>query len=240
MPAPHLRRSAALAFATATALALVTAQLVTGRAAAVPAQPTTPAAQGVLAADATRVDLTPGANTARFYAQEVLVGVGANTPVGTTMDVKGQILVDLSGKPLSDQSKITVGLDSLVTDSANRDRFIKRSTLETQTYPTADLTITDVPGLPLPMPSSGTYAFEILGDLTIHGVTRPTTWQANVSFADGGVTGTASTTVLLTDYGMTPPKAGPVISVEDAIRLEIDVSGMVSRSEASALPLAGE
>ena len=40
-------------------------------------------------------------------------------------------------------------------------------------------------------------------------------------FADDSVTGSATTSVNITDFGMTPPKAGPVLSIEDALTLEL-------------------
>jgi hypothetical protein len=40
----------------------------------------------------------------------------------------------------------------------------------------------------------------------------------------------ATTTVLITDFGMEPPKAGPVLGIEDAVRLELDVRGTVAPS----------
>jgi polyisoprenoid-binding protein YceI len=150
--------------------------------------------------------------------------------VGRTSDVAGTILFDASGAVLADRSRITVDLTKLESDSPMRDQYVRRATLKTTQFPTADFVVTATPGLPIPLPISGTAAFELVGDLTVHGVTRPTTWQATATFAEGAVTGMATTTVLITDFGMEPPKAGPVLGIEDAVRLELDVRGTVAPS----------
>jgi polyisoprenoid-binding protein YceI len=116
-----------------------------------------------------------------------------------------------------------------------RDRYIQRSTLQTQQYPSAEFVVTAAPGLPIPLPTSGSATFELVGDLTVHGVTRSATWQTTATFAEREVTGTASTTVLITDFGMEPPRAGPVLSIEDAVRLELDVRATVAPSIADLL-----
>jgi hypothetical protein len=53
-------------------------------------------------------------------------------------------------------------------------------------------------------------------------VTRPVTWQVNASFANDQVSGTATTNVHMSDFGMTPPKVGPVLSIEDELALELN------------------
>jgi polyisoprenoid-binding protein YceI len=231
MPVSIVRQYAVVAFVAATA-----ATLVVVAPSLAPATTPAGAAPGSSTAsgpgsrqDWTRVDFAPGSE-ARYRAQEVLSGRGFNEAVGRTGDVSGVILFDPSGAVLSDQSRVSVDLRTLQSDSSMRDQYIKRATLRTAQYPTADFVVTGAPGLPIPLPTGGDAAFELVGDLTVHGVTRPATWQATGSFADGQVTGTATTTVLISDFGMEPPRAGPVLSIEDTVRLEIDVRGTVAPS----------
>ena len=183
-------------------------------------------------ADATRADLIPGSSEARYRAQEVLTGYGVNEAVGRTSDVTGAVLLDASGGVFADQSRISVDLRSLTSDSTMRDRYIQRSTLETQNYPTADFVVSAAPGLPSPLPASGDATFQLVGDLTVHGVTQPATWEVTATFGEGEVRGLAATSVRMTDFGMEPPRAGPVLSIEDGMRLEIDFRASVSPSMA--------
>jgi hypothetical protein len=39
----------------------------------------------------------------------------------------------------------------------------------------------------------------------------------------------------MTDFGMTPPKVGQVVSIEDSVRLELDVRATVAPSLADLL-----
>ncbi len=238
MPVSIVRRHAVQAVMAATVLAIVVAVAPFAVTTAMPA----PAASDLLTSasvslrsEATRVDLVAGGSEARYHAQEVLAGRGANEAVGRTSDVSGMIQVEADGSIAADHSRLTVDLSTLQSDSGMRDNYIKRSTLQVSQFPTADFVVTSAPGLPVPLPTSGTATFELVGDLTVHGVTRPTTWQATASFADREVTGTATTTVLMTDLGMTPPKVGSVVSIEDSVRLELDVRATVAPSLADLL-----
>jgi polyisoprenoid-binding protein YceI len=238
MPVSIVRRNAILAFVAATVLAIVVAvaPFVVTAATPVPAGPDLPTGASVRTRfETTRVDLVPGGGEARYRAQEVLSGRGANEAVGRTSDVSGLIHLDADGTILAGQSRITVDLRTLQSDSSMRDNYIKRSTLQVGEFPTADFVLTAAPGLPIPLPTSGSAAFELVGDLTVHGVTRPATWQATATFAERDVTGTATTTVLMTDFGMTPPRVGSVVSIEDAVRLELDVRATVAPSLADLL-----
>jgi polyisoprenoid-binding protein YceI len=238
MPVSIGRRYAVLAFTAATVLAIVVAAVPFAVTADVPAPsgPALPISAGVAArSEATRVDLVSGDSEARYRAQEVLVGRGANEAVGRTNNVAGAIQVEADGTITGDQSRILVDLTSLQSDSSTRDNYIKRNTLQVAEFPNAVFVVTSAPGLPLPLPTSGSATFELVGDLTVHGVTRPTTWQATATFAEREVTGSATTTVLMTDFGMTPPRVGSVVSIEDSVKLELDVRATVAPSIADLL-----
>jgi polyisoprenoid-binding protein YceI len=237
MPVTLGRRAATMAFAGASALLVGVGLmlLLQARLAPVAAEPSGPAGALVVRAEQTRVDLFAGGSEARYRSLEVLAGRGANEAIGKTPDVSGSLLFDPSGAVMPDQSRVSVDLRNLQSDNAMRDRYIQRSTLQTAQFPTADFVLTAAPGLPLPLPTTGTAAFELVGDLTLHGVTRPTTWQAIATFGESELSGSATTTVLLTEFGMEPPRAGPVLNIEDAVRLELDVKGTIAPSLADLL-----
>jgi len=184
-----------------------------------------------VAATSAPVSAVPGAVTlvidastsqARYHAQEQLVG--RNLPseaVGASSAVSGSIVLNPDGSVASDQSQIKVDLSKLSSDESRRDNFIKGSTLQTSKYPTATFTPRQVQDLPTPLPTSGQATFQLLGDLTVHGVTKPVTWQVTAQFDPSSVSGNATTNVNISDFGMTPPKAGPVLSIQDALTLEL-------------------
>ena len=58
------------------------------------------------------------------------------------------------------------------------------------------------------------------------------TWQVNAQFDGGSVSGDATTNVNISDFGMSPPKAGPVLSIQDGLTLELNFA-------AAALAVSG-
>jgi polyisoprenoid-binding protein YceI len=159
---------------------------------------------------------------ASYHAHEQLVGrTLPSEAVGTTPGVSGTIAFDPGGNIDGAQSKIQADLSKLTSDESRRDNFIKGETLQTSRYPMATFVPREAPGLPSPLPTSGQSTFQLSGDLIVHGVTRPVTWTVNAQFAPAGVTGDATTNVNISDFGMTPPKAGPVLSIQDGLTLEI-------------------
>jgi polyisoprenoid-binding protein YceI len=179
-----------------------------------------PSASGA-SAGAIILALTDGSQ-ASYRAREQLVGNSLpSDAVGTTHGVTGTVVVNPDGTVASDQSQITVDLASLTSDQGRRDNFIKGNTLETNQFPTATFVPTAIQGLPTPLPTSGEATFQLLGNLTVHGVTQPVTWDVTAQFGDSSVSGNATTTVQITDFGMTPPKAGPVLSIENTVTLDL-------------------
>ena len=181
------------------------------------------AAPVAVAAGATRWTLDPAGSEARFKAREQLAGHDLpNDAIGKTKAIQGSMVIDKQGAISADQSKFEVDLNTLTSDQSRRDNFIKRSTLDTAQYPTAVFVPTGVTGLPASIPDSGNGTFQVTGNMTIHGVTKPVTWDVTAKKSGNQLTGTASTVIKLVDYGMTPPKVPVVLSIEDNITLEVD------------------
>jgi polyisoprenoid-binding protein YceI len=166
--------------------------------------------------------IDPSASQASYRARETLVGRSLpSDAVGTTKVVNGSIVLTSDGAVMADQSQISVDLSKLQSDESRRDNFIRSNTLQTSRFPMATFVPKEVQGLALPLPASGEDTFQLLGDLTVHGVTKPATWQVIAQFAERAVTGNATTSVKITDFGMTPPQVGPVLSIEDVLTLEL-------------------
>jgi polyisoprenoid-binding protein YceI len=165
------------------------------------------------------------ASQARYHAHEQLVGKTLpSEAVGTTTSVSGSLVMGADGSIASDQSKITVDLSRLQSDESRRDNWIKNNTIQTSRFPMAVFIPREAQGLPNPLPTSGAATFQLMGDLTVHGVTKPVIWQVNAQFGDSTVSGSATTSVNLTDFGMTPPQVGPVLNIEDGLTLELAFS----------------
>ena len=164
-------------------------------------------------------------NAARYRIREQLVGVDLpNDAVGETKNVSGVIAADSKGNVIPAESKFTVDVSNLTSDKDRRDGFVKRRVLETDQYPTVTLVPTKITGISLPLPTSGTRSFNIIGDLTVRGVTHPTTWKATAQFQPAGFAGKAATSFTFKDFAIDQPRVPVVLSVADTIKLEIDFS----------------
>ncbi len=195
------------------------------------AQPTAPAPatsapsnDSSVSGDAVRIELVAGQNEARYRVREQLARLNfPSDAVGATRNVTGTIVAHPDGTIVADHSLVRVDLRTLKSDESQRDRFIGGAVLQTQRYPYADFQPTEAHGLTLPVPKSGPLKFQLVGNLTIHGVTRPTTWDVSGNVNGDEATGQATTSFKFEDFQMSPPTVSVVLSVEDNIRLEIDL-----------------
>jgi len=91
----------------------------------------------------------------------------------------------------------------------------------------------EIKGLPMPLPTSGRVSFTVLGDLTVKGVTRPTTWSVMAGVRNGAVRGTASTGFTFADFQIEKPKVMSILSVADSIHLVYDFNLVPGGGEAA-------
>lgn len=167
--------------------------------------------------------LAPAGNEAHYTVTEQLANRNfPSNAVGTTNQVSGELVIAPDGKIDSQQSDFKVNLTNLTSDSRGRDGYIQRNTLQTDQFPVAEFVPSAQQGLSVPLPTAGTVQFQLSGNLTIHGVTRPATWEVTAQLQDGQLIGKATTAFKFEDFGMQPPKAFIVLSVQDNIQLEYD------------------
>ncbi|MGH2457667.1 MAG: YceI family protein, partial [Chloroflexota bacterium] len=187
---------------------------------------TTPATSPVasaVAGDTIHYGVVADGTRAQFKVREQLANRSfPSDAIGTTQAVTGGITIGADGKIVSDQSKFVAELRTLKSDSAKRDGYIQRSTLNTEEYPTAVFVPTAATGLTSPLPTSGKVAFQLLGNLTVHGVTHPVTWNVTGQVDGNQVAGQATTSFKFEDFGMSPPHVFVVLSVQDNINLQMD------------------
>lgn len=162
----------------------------------------------------------------RYRAQEELQGRGAVEAVGETTAFIGNIYFDEAGLPLV-CSRWDADLRQLTSDESRRDNYLYNNTLETETYPLATFILTSVEGLDQPL-GSEEVTFTLIGDLTLHGVTKAIAWTATAKIDGDTLTGTANTVFDMEDFNITPPRVGPVISLDETVVLEADITAKVA------------
>jgi polyisoprenoid-binding protein YceI len=180
-----------------------------------------PAPLGAQQTGQVRYELTAAGNEARYRVREQLAGIALpGEAVGVTSAITGAIVLNSAGAVVPGTSSFVVDMTGLKSDSPRRDGYIQKNTLQTAQFPTVELAIKELRGLTYPLPASGELKFELLGDLTVRGVTKPSTWQVTGTPKDGGLAGTATTSFSFADFGLTKPRVMSVLSVDDTIRLE--------------------
>ena len=182
----------------------------------------------MMSAEGVTVSITDDA-AARYSITEQLARLsGPIDAVGETPDVGGSIVFDADGNVDTELSVITVGLAGLTSDEDRRDNYVRNRVFNTDSYPNATLAVTGTPGLEWPLPTSGSAAFQITGDFTVRDVTSPTTWDVEATFDGDSITGKAKTVVTFDEVQLAKPSLAFIISVEDEIRLELDIEATVS------------
>ena len=182
----------------------------------------------------TRYVLAPEGNSARYFVREQLASVNfPSDAVGVTDSLTGAITIDDKGQVVPAESKVVANIAYLKSDRDMRDGFIRRRTMDTDKYPTVTLVPREIKGLPMPLPTSGRVSFTVLGDLTVKGVTRPTTWSVMAGVRNGAVRGTASTGFTFADFQIEKPKVMSILSVADSIHLVYDFNLVPGGGEAA-------
>jgi polyisoprenoid-binding protein YceI len=183
---------------------------------------TDPAALGA----ASMYIIDPAQSEARYIAEEELANVGANTAVGSTNTIQGAFLFDADGNPIP-CSVIYVDVRTFVSDSSRRDNFLRGNTLQSDQYPLAEFVVSEIQGFTMPADGEET-TFTLVGNFTLHGVTRAMAWEATASRDGDTLTGSARTEFDMADFEIEKPIVGSVLSIEDVIQLEIDLVAMNS------------
>ena len=181
----------------------------------------------------TRFEL--GEGTRVYYrVREQLVGVSfLNDAVGVSTGISGAIVVGLDGGVDSSLSRLTLDLSTFSSDQARRDNFLRRRVFEVEEHPEAVFVARSASSSPLPPENPETpfpiVGFQLVGDMTLHGVTDELTWDVLATYNDEGVVeGKAQTSFPFSKFNLTAPELPFLLTVDDEIRLEIDFK--VSRS----------
>jgi polyisoprenoid-binding protein YceI len=181
-----------------------------------------PAAPGPEPAGLERYVIVPPESQVIYRVGEVFFEEGGrfNVAVGTTNAVQGEVFVDRAHPRRSRVGTITVDISQFRSDSSRRDNAIRARWLESKRYPTAVFTPTALRGMPEVYTPSRDMPVEITGNLTIREVTKPATFAAKLRLDGTVLTGIATTTILMTDFGFVPPAILGVLKAENEVKLE--------------------
>ena len=188
-----------------------------------PAQPTeAAAAPAAPAGDARLYRIDAAQSEARYEVGETFFqGNRFVTAIGRTKGVAGDILINLAEPAKSQIGDIVIDISQLQSDESRRDNFIRNNQLESSRYPQATFKTTAIEGLPAKVNVGDEVSFTMTGDLTVKETTKPVTWQVTLKLTEQGLSGTASTQVKMSDFGVGPIRIA-MLATEDDVKLFFD------------------
>ncbi len=112
------------------------------------------------------------------------------------------------------RGSMEVSIADFISDNAKRDSNM-RETMESDKFPKASFEIKEVV-------SKGGENVILKGVMSIHGVSKPISFEGSVSEEGSKVRVKAKSSMKMTDYGITPPKM-VFLTVRDQVDLNVDV-----------------
>jgi polyisoprenoid-binding protein YceI len=160
--------------------------------------------------------IIPAQTTASYSVYEDLIFQNKpnNDAVGTTHSVSGNFQISTGSSPVVKGMTIKVDLRTLQSDSSMRDGHVQ-SALDTTDYPYATLVSVSTQGLPAKYTDGQTLHFTLLGNLTMHGKTNGEAFAVQGKVVGNTITGTATTTIYMTDFGIQPPTLANIAIVQN-------------------------
>ena len=176
--------------------------------------------------------IVPAESQATFTLEEDLRGA-RTTVIGLTREVGGAVMVNLDNPAASSIGAIVINARTLETDNSFRNRALRSSILKSAedayefiTFEPRSLTNFSAESVSV----GDTLAFDVIGDLTVAGVTRTLAFHASVTLdSRTQISGRASANVLHADYNLTIPEVPSVTNVTDDVDLAIEFVAIALR-----------
>lgn len=161
-----------------------------------------------------------------YRVREQLGGVTALTDaVGRTSAVTGNAVIEPDGTGVRvSAAAFEADLTQLQSDDGRRDNRIRSMGVESDGFPTATFALTAPVSVGANALTGTTVDVSLVGDLTIHGVTKSVTISGQARLNGDRIEIVAALTFPFSDFGMTPPSVGNFVQVQNDATLEILLS----------------
>jgi hypothetical protein len=173
------------------------------------------------------LQLVPGDSELRYIISMRTLLQPAQASACATRNVTGELVLTADGALVGDLSTIVADMRTMHCAPPLRDSSAQ-ALLETQKYPTAEATFDQAPGLPVPL-RVGDVAGQLIGQQSMHGVTRHAEYATTATFSSSDVIGHATTSEKFTNFNIKPPQIGPLFSVMDDLTIEVDFHTTINR-----------
>lgn len=168
--------------------------------------------------------IVPGESRVTYEVGETFINQNNRfaIAVGVTSEVRGEVYANLTNPPESSIGVIEVDISQFRSDSSRRDGVIRNQWLESARFPIARFEPLRIEGLPEAYSEATPYAFRVIGNLTVKDVTREVAFDITAQLDGETLTGKATTTILMSDFGVGPISILGVLNTEDEVKLTFD------------------
>jgi predicted lipoprotein with Yx(FWY)xxD motif len=164
--------------------------------------------------------IIPGESQISYEVGETFLGDNRfATAIGITPQVTGTIMGDLTDPRSVVLGPIEVDISQFKSDSERRDNKIREDFLESTQFPLAIFKPTTIEGMPGEYVQGDPVTLSITGDLTIKEATQPVTFEVTTQLDDAELIGEATTTILMSDFGVGPISILGFLETEDEVLL---------------------
>ena len=154
---------------------------------------------------------------AGYRVGEELSGIGTTEAVGRTPAVSGTL--EIAGATVV-VAVVDVDLTTLVSDRPQRDGLVQRA-LDTSQFPSARFELAEPVAFDA-LPAAGeSVTATVAGTFSVHGASRPVVITVEATWIEGVVIVGGIFEIRFEDYGIDPPRAPVVLSVEDTGTVEL-------------------
>lgn len=151
------------------------------------------------------------------------IAAGLTKTVGRTSSVEGSLTLNFdSPTPQLDEGAFTVDISTLSSDRQRRDQRIREEWLESARFPVASFTVTEIRNAPEAYVEGEEAVFQVAGDLTVRETTNPAVFDVTATLDGDTIRGVATTSFLMSSFGVTPPSLNNLLTVGDntVVRIE--------------------
>jgi len=139
-----------------------------------------------------------------------------NTAFGWTRNIEGQMSLNLNqDPPIVGENSFVVNIRSLSSDENRRDEMIQRRFLESNLFPLAEFVISSIENFPAESANGQLINFTLIGQMTIREMTQPFTFKVEAVLDGQMLTGTATGSLTMSDFGFQPPSIAGILTVSD-------------------------
>lgn len=160
--------------------------------------------------------------TEEFFGRAVRVHGPYTVPTAATRAISGAFVVDLaSGAPVIVDGAVEVDLRTLVSDREERDQRVRERYLESDSFPFARFVPTAVRNFVLDETGTGG-SFTLDGEMTVREQSMPVSFDVTAALDGSRLSGIATTALLMSDFGVTPPDMAGFVRVQDEIEIAVE------------------